>query len=133
MAQEHSPSPTPERAVYGFVFYLASFVGFVVYIVWAYVPDAWLHSVGLTYWPQKYWAVAVPTYFCVAVILAFIAYTGLIFLKTAPITDGRTITDSKAIIYDSHVELQPNALPPLRDLDISTVNRILYSTDATCS
>jgi hypothetical protein len=36
---EHSPSPTPERAVYGFVLYLLSTVAFIVYCLWLAVPD----------------------------------------------------------------------------------------------
>jgi phosphatidylinositol glycan class P protein len=36
---EHSPSPTPERAVYGFVLYLLSTVFFFIYVLWLTVPD----------------------------------------------------------------------------------------------
>ena len=31
---DHSPSPTPERAVYGFVVYLLSTGAFLCYILW---------------------------------------------------------------------------------------------------
>ncbi|CAL1547171.1 unnamed protein product [Lymnaea stagnalis] len=140
MNQEHSPSPTPQRAIYGFVLYLASFIGSGLYIVWAYVPDAWLHSIGLTYWPQKYWAVALPVYFCAAVILSYIAYTGLILIKTHALTDVSSITDVHAIFEDiqlRHSDVHAvcedihlrhsDAIPPLRDLDISTVNILLYT------
>jgi len=37
---EHSPSPTPERAVYGFVLYLLSTAIFFVYCLWLAVPDS---------------------------------------------------------------------------------------------
>ncbi|XP_059154198.1 phosphatidylinositol N-acetylglucosaminyltransferase subunit P-like [Physella acuta] len=125
MAQEHSPSPTPQRAIYGFVLYLSSIIGLGLYIVWAYIPDYWLHSVGLTYWPQKYWAVSLPVYLCVAIILSYIAYTGLILIKTPALDDVRTITDRRALYADNE-HSHPEAIPPLRDLDISTVNALLY-------
>jgi len=42
----------------------------VIYLIWAYVPDAWLYAVGLTYWPQKYVKfVHLPSSFCVLCVL----------------------------------------------------------------
>ncbi|GFO30651.1 phosphatidylinositol n-acetylglucosaminyltransferase subunit p [Plakobranchus ocellatus] len=128
MAQEHSPSPTPQRAIYGFALYIASSGLFGLFVVWAYIPDSWLHWMGLTYWPQKYWAVALPTYFCVVILLSYVAYMGLIFLQTSPLCDMSTITDSQAIYADDS-PLHPDAIPPLRDLHISDVNKKLYDKD----
>ncbi|KAL5013795.1 hypothetical protein ScPMuIL_008065 [Solemya velum] len=122
---EHSPSPTPERAIYGYVLYLAAYVFFGVYIVWAYIPGDWLNAIGLTYWPQKYWAVSFPVYGCVAFLLAYPIYFGIILLNTPPLDSINLITDShaqpagrKAVIADS--------IPPIADMDISDVNRQLY-------
>ncbi|KAK0060238.1 phosphatidylinositol N-acetylglucosaminyltransferase subunit P [Biomphalaria pfeifferi] len=124
---EHLPSPSPQRqrAFYGFVVYLLSFIGFGLYIVWAYVPDEWLHSIGLTYWPQKYWAIALPVYLCMIIVLSYIAYTGLILINTASLTDLNTITDNHSH-YEDLTVMHPDSIPPLRDMDISVVNHLLY-------
>lgn len=49
---EHSPAPVPTRGVYGFTLYLACSSAFVMYLIWAFVPDQLLHSVCITYYPQ---------------------------------------------------------------------------------
>jgi hypothetical protein len=40
-------------AVYGFVGWLLSIVGLIVFLLWAYVPDSWLRAIGITYLPSK--------------------------------------------------------------------------------
>lgn len=68
---EHTPAPTFSRGVYGFVLYLASSFGFALFCAWAYVPHDVLHSAGLTYWPHRYWSVAVPL-FAVFALFSFV-------------------------------------------------------------
>ncbi|XP_045196630.1 phosphatidylinositol N-acetylglucosaminyltransferase subunit P-like isoform X2 [Mercenaria mercenaria] len=121
-----SPSPTPVRAIYGFVLYLAAYVIFVVYVVWAYVPDTWLDAVGLSYWPQKYWAVAVPCYLCMLWVLAYPAWFGYIHLCTAPLDCMDLITDEFSQAPNRENIRDDNDTPPLADISISEVNRKLY-------
>ncbi|XP_064643255.1 phosphatidylinositol N-acetylglucosaminyltransferase subunit P-like [Lineus longissimus] len=122
---EHTPSPAPERAIYGFVLYLGSIVSFGIYLVWAYIPDSWLHAIGLTYWPQKYWAIAAPTYFWVAFVFLLIFYFAYNMTITAPLNSMLTLKDQ----YSKEVGTSPlpeGAVPAIGDMDISVVNQILY-------
>ena len=32
---------------------------YAVFLLWAYLPEHVLHDLGVTYYPSKYWAVAV--------------------------------------------------------------------------
>ncbi|XP_074655575.1 phosphatidylinositol N-acetylglucosaminyltransferase subunit P-like isoform X2 [Tubulanus polymorphus] len=124
---EHSPSPTPERAIYGFVLYLFGIIGLCelsLYIIWAFIPLSWLEAVGLTYWPQKYWAFAAPVYGSVAFVFIIIFYVASNFLLTAPCDSMQTITDKFAKTIKT--DLPEGCVPPIGDMDISEVNRILY-------
>ncbi|KAK3101404.1 hypothetical protein FSP39_003326 [Pinctada imbricata] len=101
---EHSPSPSPERAIYGFVLYLIAYVIFGMYVIWAFVPLSYLNMVGLTYWPQKYWAIAFPTYLCVTFLLSYVCYMGLVCLRTTSMDSVHSITG----IY--HIYISPQRI-----------------------
>ncbi|KAK2181626.1 hypothetical protein NP493_389g03047 [Ridgeia piscesae] len=123
---EHSPSPTPGRAIYGFVLYLGAFVGLGLFLIWAYVPDEWLHAVGLNYWPQKYWAVAAPTYLCMTIVFLVVFYVAYNFMLTPPLDSIHTITDEYAKPVTKR-KLPVGSVPPIGDLSIEEVNTALYT------
>ena len=125
---EHSPLPTPERAIYGYVLYLMSYVGLAFYLIWAYIPDKWLHACSLTYLPQKYWAIVAPTFLCISLVVVLFLYHFSNLRLVPSLRSTRTITDSKAKVVDN-TPIKAGSVAPLGDLDISDVCKHLYMSD----
>ncbi|CAI9730880.1 phosphatidylinositol N-acetylglucosaminyltransferase subunit P isoform X1 [Octopus vulgaris] len=122
---EHTPFPSPERAIYGFALYLGSFICIVLYIGWAFIPDSYLHSAGLTYYPQKYWAVAIPAYIIMIVLLGYLAYFAFVFISTENLDSLNTITDKYALCKNEE-NIVENSIPNIYDLSVSEVTRKYY-------
>ena len=71
------PPPTspkvPTYEYYGFVLYLASTLAFLIYILWSYLPSAFLHAVGITYYPNRWWSLAIPAWIVMLLIFIYVA------------------------------------------------------------
>ncbi|XP_008554031.1 phosphatidylinositol N-acetylglucosaminyltransferase subunit P [Microplitis demolitor] len=122
---DHTPAPYRPRSVYGYALYIGSNIVFFLYIIWAVVPDEILHEkLGLTYWPLKYWAVAIPIWVLTAIaVFAFIIYPAMNLLMTPDINDVRTIRDQYSLVQNENV---PGSIPPVSDIPITDVCKKLY-------
>ena len=63
----------PTYEYYGFGLYLASSAVFLMYVLWAYVPSPVLHQMGIHYYPNRWWALAVPAWLVVSVVYVYVA------------------------------------------------------------
>jgi phosphatidylinositol glycan class P protein len=81
----HPKVPTYEY--YGFALYLASSAFFLMYLLWAYLPSPFLHQLGIYYYPNRWWALAIP---CWLVVLVAWIYVALASYNTGYLTLAMT-------------------------------------------
>lgn len=105
-AKDHGASSVE---VYGFVGWVTTSVGFVLYLLWAFMPEAYLHAAGITYYPDKHWAltgadwngghllrscIPVPVLLSLAVVYVLSSYELLNMMIVQSPQDRSTIEDS---------------------------------------
>lgn len=111
--------------VYSFVSWSASIVAFFAWLLWALVPDDALRAWGVTYYPDKWWALALPLYGVVVAIFVVYAYVALNMMCSCP-------PDSVDIVRDGSTRIttelfgRPGEIPDVRDVDMATVNAYLF-------
>ncbi|KZO95035.1 PIG-P-domain-containing protein [Calocera viscosa TUFC12733] len=128
-----SPPRTRAREVYGFVAYCGTLLLFVLYVAWAVTPDEWLERAGIDWYPNREWAILLPAWSMVIVLLTYLTYFGLALSATPSFTDLTTITDTRAHILKMQGDYnpllayaKPDAVPHEFDIPLGTVNRVLY-------
>ncbi|XP_075144876.1 phosphatidylinositol glycan anchor biosynthesis class P [Haematobia irritans] len=93
---EHSPAPTPHRAVYGYSFYLLVITLFIFYVLWALLPTK---ELGLSYLPDKYFAVLLPMLVLVGLaFFAFFIYPAINMSLTPDIDEISSIVDVSLLL-----------------------------------
>ncbi|KAL6702711.1 hypothetical protein ACN47E_001035 [Coniothyrium glycines] len=89
----------PTYEYYGFALYLGSSAAFLMYILWAYVPAPLLHQMGIHYYPNRWWALAVPCWLAVLVMYIFVALASYnTRYLTLPLYSCETLVDECAQI-----------------------------------
>ncbi|KAL1296528.1 hypothetical protein AAFC00_000036 [Neodothiora populina] len=89
----------PTYEYYGFTLYLTSSLGFLIYLLWSYLPSPFLHQLGIYYYPNRWWSLAIPAWLVTAVVWVFVALasynTGTLTLKMA---DLGCLVDEAAVV-----------------------------------
>ncbi|OSD05237.1 PIG-P-domain-containing protein [Trametes coccinea BRFM310] len=144
-----SRSRAPE--FYGFVAWASTYLLFVLYLLWAFLPDEHILALGVSWYPNREWALLIPAYGMVLVLLTYFTYFALALARTPAFNDISTITDSKAHLPGPHphgatattatiptttssgaayapylAHARPDAIPEMYDIPLGLVNRVVY-------
>ncbi|KAH9892083.1 PIG-P-domain-containing protein [Xylariomycetidae sp. FL2044] len=100
----------PTYEYYGFVLYLFSSLTFLVYLLWSYLPSPFLHALGIYYYPNRWWALAIPSFIVMLLVYIYVALASYnTEVLTLPMTSIETIVDEAAKIatIDSKGRIKP--------------------------
>lgn len=129
----------PTYEYYGFVLYIFSSLTFLVYLLWAYLPSPFLHALGVYYYPNRWWALAIPAFLVMLIIYIYVALAAYnIEYLTLPMASLETIVDeaSKIATIDSKGRIRPGeprrqlSEARARELELNFVDIWSEGTDA---
>ena len=76
----HGEQPVPRASpkvptyeYYGFALYLFSGLSFLIYLLWSYLPSPFLHALGIYYYPNRWWSVAIPSWIVILAVYIYVA------------------------------------------------------------
>ncbi|KAI9710463.1 MAG: hypothetical protein M1812_007431 [Candelaria pacifica] len=89
----------PTYEYYGFVLYLVSSLVFLIYLLWSYLPSPFLHQLGIYYYPNRWWSLAIPSFLVMLLVYIYVALasynTGYL---TLPLNSIENLVDDAANI-----------------------------------
>lgn len=123
-----STNVTSYAEYYGFFMYVLSSVAFLMYLGWLLLPEKALNYLGIYYYPDKYWAQAVPAWLLMLMLYIYIA---MAFYNSEVLAclldDPRAFTDEHAVYPETPIEYIHKAPSGVLDLPTPLVSEILYS------
>lgn len=115
-----------QGAVYAFVGWVASHLSYGIFLVWAVAPDSFLKDIGVTYYPSRYYAIALPAYALVVMVLIGIMYMAINMISTHDPSSIYCIRDEYTRRAPSQAEQLANtrSIPEIGDSDIRYISHI---------
>ena len=130
-------APAPDRKhIYGFVAWIAIHILYSLFLLWSYLPVQIMHDLGVTYHPDKHWALALPCFVLVSLFTTLVFYASYTLIQLPPLESMNTIIDEHARMPQdrdlnawSHDEMIPGAV----DLPITFVNKVMSESAAAAA
>ncbi|KAJ6130902.1 DNA binding domain [Penicillium capsulatum] len=107
----------PTYEYYGFVLYLASSLAFLFYLLWSYLPSPFLHQLGIYYYPNRWWSLAIPSWLVMSLVYIYVALasynTGYL---TLPLNSIENIVDEVAnvAVIDGKARRRPGGATKMK-------------------
>ncbi|KAI8901675.1 PIG-P [Globomyces pollinis-pini] len=114
------------REFYGFVLYLTTFLVSILYLCWSFLSDSVLHSIGITYYPSRTWAIVVPFFIVSLIPFTILVFTANNLMKTPSLNQIEVLTDQHARMMSLNSIakiLDPSSIPDLEDVPLNVVNK----------
>jgi phosphatidylinositol glycan class P protein len=74
-----------------------SSLAFIVYVLWAYLPSPFLHQLGIYYYPNRWWALAIPAWTVMWIVYIYVALASYnVGYLTLPLHRVETLVDEAA-------------------------------------
>ena len=134
-ASTTSNKPSTSKSTLSFVAWTASIFVYLCFTAWAILPGKTLHAIGVTYYPSRYYAIALPAYVIVVYALSGIVYIGVNLLNTKDPEDIATIRDDQTSVSTLSAPLtfikcggttaKDNGIPDIGDIDPVLVSTVL--------
>jgi phosphatidylinositol glycan class P protein len=116
-------------ATSGFIAWGLSWAALAMYVLWSSVSEETLHRMQFTYYPDRYWAVALPALFVMAFLYYWTTYMLMYLRNTKPLTDMHCLTDDNAkgakMTLGSLSEVS-SSVAPISDIPVSVVSKVLH-------
>ena len=90
--------------LYGFFSWVLSAFVFIIYMIWAFVPNSILNDFGIVYIPDKYYAIAIPLWLTVTIFFVLQLYVSICMIYTPNIEAFETLQDRFSILKNPKVE-----------------------------
>ena len=83
-----------------------------MYLLWSYLPSPFLHQLGIYYYPNRWWSLAIPSFLVMTLVYIYVALASYnIGYLTLPMSSLENIVDDAAhvAVLDKHGHIQRKA------------------------